>query len=332
VAGADLDRIVIADGTVIDEVTGEARPWTLPADVDLLGQLVREHKVDLVVIDPLGAFVSKGVDTHRDSSVRAMLFPLAQMARKERCAVLGIRHLRKGGAADARDAGSGSVAFTAAARIEWLAGRDPQDPARCILAVSKTNLAKVPTSLVYRLVEAAEWDTVRTAWDGTSTLTANQLVSEQVNDGDQSELDEASDFLREALADGPRPSLVIEELAEQAGIADRTLRRAKKRLGVKVTKTKAGPWMCELRVQGGQLKDEGGGAAEHPYLGPLGPLGHLPSSTTYDNGGFSRLGDKGGQGGQGDVVGPNGHLANLEDEWPPPDADGVQSLVGSHRV
>ena len=126
-AGADLARIIIANGSVVDGGTGVARPWTLPGDVDLLGQLVRENSVDLAVIDPLSAFITSGVDTHHDAAVRSMLLPLAQMAKRQGCAVMGVRHHRKGGAADARDVGTGSVAFTAAARIEWVVGR-PRGP------------------------------------------------------------------------------------------------------------------------------------------------------------------------------------------------------------
>ncbi len=316
-AGANLERIVIANGTVIDNETGMAKPWTLPADVDVLGQLVRKHHVDVAVLDPLGAFVSTTVDTHRDSAVRAMLLPLAQMARRERCAVLGIRHHRKGGAVDARDAGSGSVAFTAAARIEWVAGRDPQDPTRRILAVSKTNIGKEPTSLAYRLVDAeGEWDTLRIAWDGTSALTANQLVGEPVSEEDRSELEEAIDFLSEALADGPRAAKPIKRLADQAGIAERTLRRAKERLGVKTRKTSAGPWEWQLR-EGGQPQDEDGYVAGGPHLGHVGPLGRLPSSTTYNKRASSRESLEGGQGGQGYAFGSNGQLPCANND--PPD-------------
>ena len=75
-AGADLTRVVIANGTVVDTVTGGARSWVLPADVPELANLVRDSGADLVVIDPLAAFVATAVDTHRDSAVRSMLLPL----------------------------------------------------------------------------------------------------------------------------------------------------------------------------------------------------------------------------------------------------------------
>jgi putative DNA primase/helicase len=44
---------------------------------------------------------------------------------------------------------------------------------------------------------------------------------------------EAEDFLRDVLADGPRPSTEIEAEAKGAGISWRTVRRAQKALGIK---------------------------------------------------------------------------------------------------
>jgi hypothetical protein len=58
---------------------------------------------------------------------------------------------------------------------------------------------------------------------------------------------EAKHFLREALADGPRLAKDVEADAKNVGIAERTLRRARKAL--KVNATKAGftaPWMWAL--------------------------------------------------------------------------------------
>ena len=205
-----MNAVVIANGTVVDTETGIARPWILPADVPELANLVHENAVDLCVIDPLAAFVATAVDTHRDAAVRSMLLPLSTMARHEKCAVIGVRHHRKGGALDARDAGTGSVAFTAAARIEWVAGRDPEDPGRRVLAVAKTNIAAVPPSRLYRLVAAeGEFDTVAVRWEGTSTVTANELASGPVSAEERSELDEAVEFLREVLRTGPVEANVV---------------------------------------------------------------------------------------------------------------------------
>jgi hypothetical protein len=320
-ANADLERVIIANGMVLDDETGVPRPWVLPGDVDVLGQLVRENEVDLAIIDPLTAFVSTGVDTHRDASVRAMLHPLSQMARQDKCAIIGVRHHRKGGAADARDAGTGSIAFTAAARLEWVIGRDPQDQNRRVLAIAKSNIGKEPESLAYILAEAPnEWGTVQVAWQGTSPLTANQLVGEPTSEEERGALDEAVDFLRSVLGDGPVTAKDAERQAKDASISYPTLRRAKTRLKVRSRKSSGtGSWVWELPNQGAQ--DQDAQPSKGTHLGHVEHVEHLPSTHTLFNEGFSREGDQGAQGAQGDVLGMHEHLEgdfdDLSDE--PPD-------------
>ena len=322
-AGADLARVIIATGTVFDDAKGLPRSWALPGDVDVLADQVRDNEVALAIIDPLAAFIGTNVDTHRDAAVRSMLHPLSGMARQSSCAVLGIRHHRKGGATDARDAGAGSVAFTAAARLEWVVGRDPQDQSRRVLAIAKSNLGREPTSLAYCLVEApCEWDTVKVAWQGTSALTANQLVGEPTSEEDRGALDEAVDFLRSVLSEGPVAAKDVERQAKDASISYPTLRRAKTRLKVRSRKsTGTGSWVWEL-PQGAQ--EQGVQPSKAPHLGHVEHVEHLPSTENLFNQGFSRESDQGAQGAQGDGSGMHEHLqGDFDDlsERPPSDED-----------
>ena len=322
-AGADLARVVIANGTVVDTVTGIARSWVLPADVPELANLVRDSGADLVVIDPLAAFVATAVDTHRDAAVRSMLLPLSTMARHEKCAVIGVRHHRKGGALDARDAGTGSVAFTAAARIEWVAGRDPEDQGRRVLAVAKTNIAAVPPSRLYRLIPAeGEWDTVAVRWEGTTTVTANELAASPVSAEERSEVDEAADFLREVLAAGPVEATTVKRQARAADISEKgSLRRAKDRLKVRSRKLPDGPWVWELRDQDEHRSAEGAMQSEHAHLAPLAPLAHLPWSEREIDGGFSRENTEGVQDVQDAGFLDTAHLSCSDGEPAPTDDD-----------
>ncbi len=59
------------------------------------------------------------------------------------------------------------------------------------------------------------------------------------------------DFLREVLGAGPVPSGKIEDEARKAGLAWRTVRRAKDQLGVRVRKTGVdGGWVWSLPEDG----------------------------------------------------------------------------------
>jgi putative DNA primase/helicase len=242
-AGANLDRVSIVGG-LVDEFNIE-RPWLLPQNVPELREFIKSAEIRLLIIDPLSAFQSSGVDAHRDGEVRAMLLPLSNMAAELECAVLAIRHHRKGGAADARDAGGGSIAYTAAARIEWTVGTDPADRTRRVLAVSKSNIGKTPRSLVYRIEQDEEWDTNRIHWEGASDLLASDLTAERKDGDERGAVDEAEDFLRTALADGPVLSKELDRQAKEAGVSPAALRRARQRLRLKPRKQPDGRWLTE---------------------------------------------------------------------------------------
>jgi putative DNA primase/helicase len=295
-AGADRQRVFIVGGMVNE--AGIERPWILPDDILELSAFIRENDIAFLVIDPLSAFQSANVDTHRDGAVRAMLLPLSNMADSLNCAVVAVRHHRKGGATDARDAGSGSIAFTAAARIEWAAGTDPHDGSRRILAIAKSNIAAVQSSIAYRLVQDERWETNRVQWDGLSDVTANQLVGDQPTDEERSELDEATDFLRVVLAAGAVAAKTVKKQAAEADIAERTLNRAKKRLAVRSRKLPDGSWVWSYRFEGGQAQVEDCQVDTHTSLGNVGNLGHHPSTHTLNNEGFTREDEQDCQGGQ----------------------------------
>jgi RecA-family ATPase len=149
-ANADLERIVclrwIGEGL-------EQRPPAIPDDVPALEQLCLEENVRLVVIDPLVAFLANSVDTASDQNVRRVLHLLARVAERCNCAVVLLRHLNKGSSAKAIYRGGGSIGIIGAARSGLLVAADPGRPEGRVLAVTKSNLARPPQSLGFRLRE-----------------------------------------------------------------------------------------------------------------------------------------------------------------------------------
>jgi hypothetical protein len=229
-AGADLTRCwVLPD--VQPEPDRPPRPPELPADLDALEGMVKDKAAALVVIDPIAAFLSGTVDMHRDQDVRRALAPLAYMAARTGTAVVIVRHMNKGqGSALYR--GSGSIGIVGAARAGLLVAPDPNDEDRRILAMSKENLAKKRGSLAYRIVEDERYGVARVVWDGTSSLTANDLVRPRVDEDEAPALAEATRVLKEILADGPLAAGNVKKQAATAGVAERTLHRARQALGV----------------------------------------------------------------------------------------------------
>jgi hypothetical protein len=203
--------------------------------------LIQRVHAKLVVIDPLMAFVPDQIDTHRDHHSRRLLRKLSGLAEETGATVLALRHVRKGAALTAKDAGSGSTAFTAAARVVLLAGGDPEDDSQKILARVKGNLSAPFPALAYRLI--ADGFTVKIEWLHETDHVAEQLLAQGADPEDRSALDEAKDAILDLLADGPiAAELAMRELKKR-GVSERTWRRAKALLRVRSLKDSfSGNW------------------------------------------------------------------------------------------
>ncbi len=187
------------------------------------------------------------MNSWRDHDLRRALRPLARLAEETGVAILSSRHLNKANAGPALYRGGGSIAFTAAARAEFLVAVDPDHSERRILASVKANLAPHQPSLAYRL-EGAENGVARIVWGGSSKYTANELVTTIGDAADQDVVQLAVTFLREELGAGPCPTAQVEKAARAEGISRRSLERARSRLGVEARKVggRDGYWELHL--------------------------------------------------------------------------------------
>ena len=224
-AGADLGRITAFRG--VNEKDGP-RPPVLPLDLPKLEALIFEDEARLVVIDPIMAYLSGGIDSHKDSDIRRVLHALSSLAERTGVALVALRHLNKTPGGSAMYRGGGSIAFIGAARAGLLVAPDPSDEQRHILACLKSNLAVKPQSLAYRLTSDLEFDCAHITWDGESALTADQLL----NPPRETKSDTAAEFLEDALVNGAVLARELFESAEAEGISKRTLERAKQQMGV----------------------------------------------------------------------------------------------------
>lgn len=221
-AGADLDRVIALDES--DRV-----PLFFPESVPHLEELIRQHAADLVVIDPITAFLSPSVAANLDQCVRQALGPLAALAGRTDCAILLIRHLRKVEGGRAIHRGAGSIGFIASARTGLLAAWHPKKAGVGILAVTKSNAATPAESLSYR-IQTDNAGRALIEWCGPVELAANDLNHHL--EGPLRIRDQASAWLVAELARGPRPASAILAAAAAAGIPERTLRRAKEQLRI----------------------------------------------------------------------------------------------------
>lgn len=240
-AGADPRRVF---ALAPDTETGGFLTIDCTAEIEAALDEVRPC---LLVIDPIQAALGSDVDAHRANEVRPRLSRLMRWAEKYECAVVVIRHLSKAPALKAIHRGLGSIDFSAAARSVLLVGRHPEDPERRALVQTKNNVAPFGPPREFLIgQQGVEWHA------GPSSLTAASLLAPEQSKEDRTALDEAMEFLRDALTGAGGVAVKeVQRQARRAGIAERTLRRAKDALGVNSKKSaRSGEWSWYLPVRG----------------------------------------------------------------------------------
>lgn len=204
---------------------GEAERMIQLADIDMIEAAICEKGAKLLIIDPVSAYLGS-TDSHRDAEVRGLLAPLGLVAERTGAAVLGVMHFAKSAQQKAIYRAIGSIAFVGAARSVLAVARDPDRDDRRLVVSVKASLCPEAPALAYALVDG------RLVWepDPVRDVDVDALLSGPA--GDPHERREADTWLRELLAGGPMCSTDIETAAEAAGIARRTLFRAKGRLRI----------------------------------------------------------------------------------------------------
>lgn len=286
-AGADLAMVYRAE-VVTSE--GETVTLSLPYDNKLLEEEIGQRKVALIALDPLMSAISDHLDTHVNRQVRQALDPLARMADRTGCIVGGIAHFNKSAGTDASSLITASGAFKDVARFIFAFAVD--EDGSSVITQTKNSLGRsnLP-SLAYRIIEAtvptAKGDARvgRFVLDGKSERTVQDILSAQ-GGGERDEKTRAEDYLRKALAGGPRPTRDVEEEAREIhDISQRTLKRA--RTALRIPAAKHGDmWWVSIPEHEGDLRDPKGKTplpaksakgAKVPSPGRVGTLGTLPS-------------------------------------------------------
>jgi putative DNA primase/helicase len=231
-AGADLSRVGIVRATEKDGGINLAH------HLKPIERRIDEITARFLLIDPVVAAMGS-IDGHRDIAVRSILAPLVALAERRELAALVTIHFAKG-ATDPLLGINGSIGFSGAPRSALVFGTPPGEPensGKRVLAHSKCNVGvkhepwefQLSGALVQTDGEAISTSQITSI--GASPLTAEDLVGQRGSEpGDARR--EAVEFLRGMLANGP---MLASELAEQAGgtgISEKTLKRARKELGV----------------------------------------------------------------------------------------------------
>jgi len=214
----------------------------LDADgLDKLRAELDDHEINLIIIDPLMAFMPDKTDVYRANAVRPVLSAMKLIAEDYGCAVLFVRHLTKMKHDKAIYQGGGSIDFIGAARSALLVTANPEEEEQKVVLHIKHNVGPKGTSWAYRLTGGPDESLPRVQWDGPSPVTIKDLAMGNKS-GSPPPRDGAVEFLRTFLKDGPRKAAEIDKVADQAGITQRTLSRAKKRLGIESSQKRREWW------------------------------------------------------------------------------------------
>jgi hypothetical protein len=213
------------------------RMFALPNDAELLEQIIVERNVGLVVLDPFALFMDDDLSENSNKDVRKCLTPLELIAQRTGASIIAVRHLNKGGGTNAVYRGGGSIGILAAARLGLLLAEDPRDKEIKCLARIKGNLGRDPLTLQFRLVDVPASEVAKVEWLGVSDLTADELLMGKVVGTEvMDEWDEATEWLKDYLAGGPKPNKHMSRDAAQDKISKESLQKAKTRLRVKQRK------------------------------------------------------------------------------------------------
>ena len=231
-AGADVSRVHLLEA--VRNVTADGKSvetsFNLERDIPALEDAIRpDRTLGSVVIDPVCAYLG-ATDTNNNSAVRGLLSPLAALARKYKVAVVAVTHLRKS-AGPAIHRIVESLAFSAAARAAWGVAPDPDNRARRLFAPIKQNLSPDTGGLAYQIVGSR--GIARIAWEpGAVAVDVNAVMSGFESREADSERREASEWLRDFLADGPRGAADVRSQARLVGLSWITVRRAADSIGI----------------------------------------------------------------------------------------------------
>lgn len=231
----DVSKIFIAsDFFTLDQKAGLAK----------LRGLILETGAQLVIIDPIQAWMGGKVDMNKANELRAVMGPIGHLAAETGCAIVIVRHVRKSSSSapvsdKAIYRGLGSVDGIAAVRSGLYATK-ANDGTRTVQHI-KANVAKEGPPIGFTVGEDFSWQILPEDW--SSPLPARGGIKVSTTPRDVSPI---TQFLRAELALGPKLARDILAAAKEKNISPRNLQRAKDGLVRSYRETPTGPWLWAL--------------------------------------------------------------------------------------
>ena len=193
---------------------------------------INKYRPQLVIFDPLQAYLGAEVDMYRANEVRPIMAHIVRLAEKYNCAIVFIMHSPKQAQTKAIYKTLGTIDIPAAARSMLYILSDPNNPDDKILCHEKFSLSKRGKSIIFN-IEPGYGGIV---FKGYSDLCADDLLDIKKNTRDKPSVkrNEAENLIYEMLGEnGYCKCKDIEAAAYLQGISKDTLSRAKNNLYIK---------------------------------------------------------------------------------------------------
>lgn len=258
-AGADLSKVHLIQGT-----SDGKQEWEIALDQDLdqLKEFLYTHSdVKLIVMDPVTSYIGD-VDPNKPKEVRPFLNKLKRFSEEMGVSLLLIMHLSKNPDVSALHRVGGAATWIEVPRSVWFFDKqkdeEGNETSSYVMVNGKLNIVadERKRSLEYTFagvdlkIEGAQQNVGTVQWGGESSVTLEQQYSRTKDrpGPEPKKVESAADWLRGYLESGQKYSSDVFAAASAVGHAEKTLRKAQERLGVRPEREfpNKGRWIWRL--------------------------------------------------------------------------------------
>ena len=220
--GGDLDRVSIVDPS--DEILEKCKIGS-----EYLKRVVDAIKPDLVIIDPLQAFIERDVNMGMRNQMRQALQPINELASKFGFAVIIAVHSNKRDAVSGRNRVSDSSDIWDMARSVLMVGTADSDTGQRYLSHEKSNWSMLSQTVLFSIINngCIQYDGFTEKKDADFQREASQTRNKKKN---APTTQEVKDFIIEVLKSGDMSASDLKKAVEDNGWTATALKRARTEL------------------------------------------------------------------------------------------------------
>lgn len=210
----------------------------LPRDLQVIASVIREHKIDAVVVDPWLELKPHSFDSKSDTAARDYITFMLAIAEETKTTWLLVGHLTKGKSANSLNEISGSAQVAATCRSVLRCDYPDKTNDERYFSVLACNLGSPVFPVGYSVVPHSS-GLVTIKWGSVKQMSVEEITELADEAPERSVMEEAKNLIIACLKEGKTEAKKILCEARECGISDRTMARAKFALGVKSKRVKS---------------------------------------------------------------------------------------------